>query len=183
MNEIDAQATLLLEEARCFFEKADQLPAGSVGQIALLHAAMLLGFSSLEAHVNAVADEMALRPALSVLEQSILQEEDYSLEKGEFKLNGKLKMYRFEDRLSFLLANFSYPPKAVWAKEPWWSSLKGGIELRNRLVHPKSKVLVDVISVRSALIAIVACLDCLFQSIYRRPFPSAKRGTSASMTF
>jgi len=183
MNDSDAQATLLLEEARRFFEKSVQSSAGSEGQVAFLHAAILLAFSSLEAHVNAVADEMALRSGLGVLEKSVLLEQDYTLEKGEFKLADRLKMYRFEDRLSFLLANFSNPPIPVWTKESWWSGLKHGIDLRNRLVHPKSKVSIDIHAVEKALAAIVACLDFLYQNIYRRPFPSAKRGINASLTF
>ncbi|WP_404299053.1 hypothetical protein [Alicycliphilus denitrificans] len=183
MNDSDAQATLLLEEARRFFEKSLQPSAASEGRVAFLHAAILLAFSSLEAHVNAVADEMALRSGLDVLAKSILLEKDYSLEKGEFKLANRLKMYRFEDRLSFLLATFSSPPIPVWTKEPWWSDLKDGIDLRNRLVHPKSNVPIDIDAVEKALAAIVACLNFLYQNIYRRPFPSAKRGINASLAF
>lgn len=183
MNDIDAQATLLLEEARRFFEKSVQSPAEPEGQVAFLHAAILLAFSSLEAHVNAVADEMALRSGLGVLEKSVLLEKDYTLDKGKFKLGSKLKIYRFEDRLTFLLANFSNPPIPGWTKESWWSDLIDGIALRNLLVHPKSKVSIDIDAVEKALTAIVACLNFLYQNIYRRPFPSAKRGINASLTF
>jgi hypothetical protein len=183
MNDSDAQATLLLEEARRFLEKSMQSPTASDGQVAFLHAAILLAFSSLEAHINAVADEMALRPGLGVLAKSVLLELEYSLDKGEFKLTKRLKMYRFEDRLSFLLANFSNPPIPAWTRESWWGDLKNGIDLRNQLVHPKSKVTIDIVAVEKALAAIVACLDFLYQSIYRRPFPSAKRGINASLTF
>lgn len=183
MNDIDAQATLLLEEARRFFEKAVQSSAEPQGQVAFLHAALLLAFSSLEAHVNAVADEMALRPGLSVLEKSVLLEKDYTLDKGKFKIESKLKIYRFEDRLTFLLANFSNPPIPGWTQEAWWSDLINGIALRNLLVHPKSRISIDINAVEKALSAIVACLNFLYQSVYRRPFPSAKRGINASLTF
>lgn len=183
MSDIDAKATLLLEEARRFFERSEQSPAQSEGQVAFLHAAILLAFSSLEAHVNAVADEMALRSGLGVLEKSVLLEKDYTLDKGKFKLANKLKIYRFEDRLTFLLANFSNPPTPAWTKEVWWSDLTDGINLRNQLVHPKSTVSIDTNAVEKALVAIVACLNFLYQNIYRRPFPSARRGINATLTF
>jgi hypothetical protein len=46
---------------------------GKDNRVWYLHAALLLGYCALEAHVNNVAADFADRPELTVLEQSILQ--------------------------------------------------------------------------------------------------------------
>ena len=94
MLEIDIVAVELFEEAKRFLEKAEET-SDSEGRKAFLHAALLLGISALEAHVNAIADEMLGRGGsnLNLLERSILLEKEYVFENGEFKLTKKLKMY------------------------------------------------------------------------------------------
>src|SRR4030042_1496324 len=57
MNEIDIFASELFEEAKRFLEKARE-DENKEGQKAYLHAALLLGMSSLEAHINAISEEM-----------------------------------------------------------------------------------------------------------------------------
>lgn len=51
MKEIDVFASELFEEAKRFLEKAED-PNVEEGQKAFLHAALLLGMSSLEAHTQ-----------------------------------------------------------------------------------------------------------------------------------
>ena len=54
MSEIDAFATELFEEAKRFLEKAKEA-VNAESERAFLHAALLLGISSLEAHINAIS--------------------------------------------------------------------------------------------------------------------------------
>jgi hypothetical protein len=65
MSEIDLFANQLLEEAKRFLEKARE-GEDETGVNANLHAALILSFCSLEAHINAIGDEFSIRPDLSV---------------------------------------------------------------------------------------------------------------------
>lgn len=180
MNEIDNFSTLLLEQAKQFLEKA-KAAEDKVSETAYCHASLLLGFSSLEAHINALADELLLRSGLTILEQSILGEKDYILEKGIFELTNKLKMYRLEDRLLFLFANFSQTPQPN--SFPWSGDLKNGIILRNRLVHPKDSLPLTIAETTKSLTAIIECLNTLYTAVFKKPHPSYKRKLDSSLNF
>jgi hypothetical protein len=71
----DDFATQLFEEAKAFLEKfcSNREDAAAV---AYLHAALLLGYCALEAHVNNVAADFADRSEFDTLQQSILTERD-----------------------------------------------------------------------------------------------------------
>lgn len=183
MNEIDKLSTQLLEEAKRFLEIAAAKNGDIAAQDAYLHAALLLGFSSLEAHVNAIAEELVMRTGLGVLDKSILVERDFKLKNGQFQLNEQLKIYRLEDRLLFIFANF--PPAGCQqpTNDPWWSKLKDGMTLRNQLVHPKASVKVDLTAVSASLTAIIECLDALYGVVFSRPFPPRNRGLDSTLTF
>lgn len=183
MNEIDQLSTKLLEEAKQFLEKAVAEKGDVSARDAYTHAALLLGFSSLESHLNAVAEELAMRPNLGILDQSILTERDFSLDDGCFQISSRLKIYRLEDRLFYILATFSLSGVQSPSTTPWWPKLKTGIDLRNQLVHPKKAVQVDIPAVSAALTAILDCLNHLYQGVYSRPFPSFKRGLQSILTF
>jgi hypothetical protein len=180
LTNIDEFSSTLFEQAKRFLEKAEEESAEEA-KSAFCNAALLLGFSSLEAHINAMADELTLRPNLGILEQSILSESEYKLKGGKFELTGKLKMYRLEDRIQFIIANFSTanPPTA----ETWWSSLTESIGLRNQLVHPKSGLNITKVQVASCLSAILACLDHLYISVFKKRYPSRNRGLNSHLSF
>jgi hypothetical protein len=182
MNEIDQLSTRLLEESKRFLEKATESSDDSA-RGAYMHAALLLGFSSLEAHLNAVAEELAMRPDLGVLDKSILTERDFSLENGRFELTSKLKMYRMEDRLSYIFGSFSLSTGTSLSKRSWWSRLKLGMDFRNKLVHPKQHVQLDLEKVESALESILECLNDLYREIYMRPFPLYNKRLHSGLTF
>lgn len=183
MNEFDELASQLFEEARRFLEKANTEEAGT-GKDAFLHAALLLGFSSLEAHVNAISEELAMRPNLGVLDVSILCETDFALDdNGRFTNNNRLKMYRLEDRLLYIFSNFSLSSVIAPKAAPWWGELKTASGLRNRLVHPKAEVTIDTDKVANALKAVLDCLNDLYQAVYGRPFPTFKKGLHSKLTF
>jgi hypothetical protein len=66
--ESDKFSIQLLEEAKRFLERADDSDTPD----AFLHAALLLGFSSLESHLNGVADELKLRKDTTLPDQAVL---------------------------------------------------------------------------------------------------------------
>jgi hypothetical protein len=85
MHDIDDFASTLLEEAKRYLELASDAH-DPVARNAHLHASLMLSFCALEAHVNAVADEMAMRTGLSPQELGVLLEREVRLENGSFKL-------------------------------------------------------------------------------------------------
>ncbi len=105
------------------------------GVTANLHAGMVLAFCALEAHINAVSDEMALQKGLTAHEKSILLEREVSLDSGHYKLKNALKMYRLEDRILFLFARFG--KSTLNKNSPWWAKLKASSKVRNEISHPK----------------------------------------------
>jgi hypothetical protein len=121
MTELDEFASTLFEEAKRFVEKANTA-ADFTSTTAFLHAAVMIGFGAFEAHINAIADEMAARHGVGVLEQSVLNERAVELTDGEFRLTKTLTMHRLEDRVQFLCRRFSSKP--IDKKEAYWSKFK-----------------------------------------------------------
>ena len=180
MTEIDEFASSLLEEAKRFLEKATDCD-NDVEQRAYLHAALLLGFCSLDAHINAIASDFESRTDLSLHDKSILFERDVRLEDGAFILRQDLRMARLQDRIQFLHRRLS--GKAVDKSAPWWSELDGAIDLRNKLTHPKAVPTISIEKVSRALQAMIDTLDALYLAIYRAKFPAANRGLISDLNF
>ena len=180
MTDIDSFARTLLEEAKRFLEKAAdaQDPAD---KSAFLHAALVIGVCALEAQVNALSQELALRDGLSILDQSILLEKDYSLDKGVFNLTAKLKMYRLEDRVVFIFKRFT--ARAEVNKEVWWGQVKAAIDLRNDIVHPKTVADLSEERVERALSAVLECVNELYQGLFHKPYPGYGRKLASLLTF
>lgn len=180
MAEFDLFANQLLEEAKRFYERATE-SSDTVAEAGNLHAALLLSFCALEAHVNAIGEEFSIATTLSAHEKGLLLEKDVKLENGEFQLQPGLKMARLEDRVEFLHVKFS--GKAVDKNSIWWVQLKSAIDLRNKLTHAKTVPPVTKNAVRSAMQAIIDALDALYQAIYKRKFPPAIQGLQSQLTF
>jgi hypothetical protein len=177
---IDAYATSLLETAKRFFEKGTGITDGATAE-PYFTAALLIGVSALEAHVNAIAEELSVRSGLAILEQSLLLERDFRLEKGEYQLTNKLKIYRLEDRLEFIFKRFT---KATSPRdEPWWAALQGALDLRNKIVHPKTSPSVTKGAAEKAVQAILDCLNALYMALFKKGLPGYKRGLDSSMIF
>ena len=180
MSAIDDFATSLLEEAKRFLEKATDADADDTKD-ANLHAALMLGFCSLEAHINAISEDFVHRKDLSPHDQSILFEKECVLEDGEFVLTSRLKISRLEDRILFLHKRFS--GKSVDKQSARWSGLFSAIAIRNQLTHPKHVPKIKTNDVKRALEAIIASLDALYQAVYKSKFPPANRGLLSSLNF
>ena len=179
MAAIDDFAALLFDEAKAFLERAKSASSGEA-RTAYLHAALLLAFCSLEAHLNSVADDFLTRPNLNLLDRSILSEKEIILDDGEYRLTDRLKMFRLEDRIEHLVKNFSTTP--LDKREIYWGEFKTALRLRNELTHPKTAPpTIDVSSTERALRAILDVLNMLYKNIYRRPHPSYGLGTDTTM--
>lgn len=179
MANIDEFATSLLEEAKRFLEKASD-HADDTARTAFLHAALILAFCSLEAHVNAIGEEFASRPELPLHAKGVLLEKEVKLNDGEFTLGG-LRMYRLEDRIQFLHKQFS--GKSLDKTVQWWGELKNAIDTRNKLTHPKDAHPIKIGQVGSAIEAVITTIDSLYRAIYKTGFPAAKRGLHSRIEF
>ena len=180
MNDIDILSRSFLEQAKRFLELATE-HEGKEGEFPYCIAALLSGFSAVEAHVNAIAEELSERKGCGILEKSILLEKEFKLSSGKYALTKSLKMYRMDDRITFIVKNFSsaaFPPK-----ENWWSEFTDGTKLRNDLVHPKEAVTVDIPKVRRALLAILELLEYLYRAVFTKGHPSYNRGLHSNLTF
>jgi hypothetical protein len=180
MADVDEIAALLLEQAKRFYEKATEAK-DTDSQVAYLHASLLLGVSSLEAHVNSICDDFLVRPELNILERSILAEREYRLEGGEFILLEALKMYRLTERIEFLFRRFSEKPVDKIAG--WWPATKAALFIRNELTHPKRRPEITTESVKRALSGIIDALDAIYRAIYKKGYPAAKRQLQSTLTF
>ena len=180
MADFDLFANQLLEEAKRFFEKATE-SADSAHRAAYLHAALILAFCALEAHVNSIGDEFAKSINLSAHEKGILLERDVRLRDGEFQLQSGLKISRLEDRVEFIHAKFSGKP--LDRASTWWSQLGTAIDLRNQLTHAKTVPNISEAAVRNAILAIISSLEALYQAIYKRAFPPSGMGLQSVLTF
>lgn len=180
MQEVDEFARLLLEEAKRFLEKSSDLTE-DVPRAAHLHAALMLAFCSLEAHVNAIGDDFLERADTTIHDRAILQERELRLDRGEFKLTNSTKMMRLDERIQYL--HFRFSGKKFDTAQPSWSQLQGATDLRNRLTHPKGTVSVTANAVEHAVQAVVDTINALYLAIYKKPFPAASRGLVSSLTF
>jgi hypothetical protein len=179
LSAIDEFAASLLEEAKRFLEKAVDA-SNETATLANLHAALMLGFCALEAHINAIADELAQRPEFSIHERALLLEQDVRLEQGEF-LTGGLRMVRLEDRILFL--HLRIGGSHLNRDAQWWQDLSTAAGLRNQLTHPKGAPVITVDGVRRAIEAIIQAIDAVYKAVYDRPFPFLNLGVHSTMSF
>lgn len=180
MEDADIFANDLINEAKRFLEKVRK-EKDVHGREAYLHAALLIAFAALEAHINSIVDDFSFRKDLTPLEKSILFEKELSLKEGEFKVTEGLKMYRLEDRIEFIVKKFS--GKRLRKDERWWTKLKSGLHLRNKLTHPKGKELITEETAEDSIYAIISLLQVLYRAVYRRDYPLKRTGLDSSMNF
>jgi hypothetical protein len=177
--DIDDFAVTLLEEAKRFFEKS-KLAKDDPGANANRHAALMLGFCALEAHVNAVCAEMKDLKGIDLQGRALMSEADIKLIGGRFVLHGK-KLCRLEDRVEFLCRQFGGKPLDRDAK--WPDALAGAVSLRNDLTHPKDVPAITSGAVTAALNAILETINAIYLAVYKRPFPALNRGLGSRLEF
>jgi hypothetical protein len=181
MTSFDEFSSLLWEEAKRFYEKSIEAKEAET-RIPFLHAAILLGMSSLEAYVNSICDDLLTNPHVPLHEQSILSEKELELERGEFRLSNKLQMFRLTDRIEFLFFRFG-KVKLNGTEQQWYGNLKASIKLRNSIVHPKEAVLVTDSSTKLLLESVKDCLQEMSKTVYGKAFPFVKLGLQSKLTF
>jgi hypothetical protein len=181
MAELSNFATDLLDEAKQFFAKAESA-LDPAGKAAFLHAALLIGFASFEAHVNAIADEFLTREDLNAHERGLLAEHDIELSDGEFKEKTRLKIHRLEDRVLFLCRRFSKKP--IDRASSYWGNFVDASKLRNGLTHPKdNSPNIQEAAVKKALMAMIDLLNHMCLGIYKKKLPAHNCGLSSKLDF
>ena len=168
----DEFGVLLFEEAKAFLARF-RAHTDKEAAVAYLHAALLLGYGALEAHINNIAADFTDRPEFTILEQSILQERDIILRNGQFELSSALKMFRLEDRYEFIYRRFRKQP--LNKADPWWCQLKAGLVIRNGITHPREPRSVTEKDIADSLNAVLEAIDVLFQAVYEKPYPGKGR--------
>jgi hypothetical protein len=178
--DFDVFANQLLEEAKRFLQKAAEA-SDDVAEAANLHAALMLSFCALEAHINLIGEESSIRTDLSAHEKGVLLELDVRLNDGEFKIQNSLKMVRLEERIEFVHTKLSGRPLDKSAV--WWGELSAAIRLRNGLTHAKTTPSITQASVQRAVQAILDVLVVLVKAVYGKKFPAADMGLNTHLTF
>lgn len=180
MSEFDNFCSDLLEESKRFLEKA-KTEKNINGIKAFQHSCLLLGFCSLEAFVNGISEEMCLSPKFPIHLKAILLEKEYRLEKGRFILSNSLKMTRLTDRIEVLYRR--YKRMELTDSETWWSTIKYGIDLRNKITHPKEEFKITNEILENILQAILDCLTSLYRAVYKGKFPKANLQLNSKFDF
>jgi hypothetical protein len=181
MAALSSFASDLLEEAKRFLEKAKESSDPTVKK-AYLHAALMVGFASFEAHVNAIADDFLSRGDLNPHERGLLAEHAVELTDGEFREKDLLKVHRLEDRVLFLCRRFSKTP--VDRNESYWSDFVAATKLRNALTHPKADPPnINEAAVKKTLSAIIELLNFMYKAIYKKKLPAYNRGLLSKLSF
>jgi hypothetical protein len=173
VSDFEVYSNELLDSAKRFLLEAKSYDKDSEIQ-RNLRSALTHAFFFLEAQLNYLSNHFANRPEFSILERSLLCEREFVLHKGRFVLTDKQKFFRLEDRVEFLLAKFAQDPSL--AKGSWFSELTSAIQIRNRLVHPKTVHKIKVTEVEKAIRAILECLTSLYLAIFKKEFPPSKLG-------
>ena len=181
MTDFDDFCSVLLEEAKRFLEKAieDSLEEAKV---AYCHSAIFLSFSALEAYVNGIAEELSIRKDIPLNEISLLVEKEVELKNGEFILTDKLRIYRLTDRIEYLFKKFDASLLNI-TDNAWWSGLNNSICLRNKLVHPKVDLKIEIRQVQALVKSVIDCLTSLSKVVYKKEFPFKNLGLQSKMTF
>ena len=139
-----------------------------------LHAAIMLGFAALEAQLSCIGDELADVDKYSTLDRSVLLQRSLRLEGGTFALTKELRLYPMTERLLFCLRHL--PFGSATCSPAWWPDFTNGVEIRNRLTHPKALVQVSVRNAQQTLKALLSALDALYRAAYKTSFPESRRG-------
>lgn len=180
MNEFDEFCEQLLEQSKRFYEKSKGT-TDSEAKAAYNNASLLLAICSLEAYINAIGDELTMAKGYPLHLKSALLEKDIKLVNGQFVLSNSLKMFRLTDKIEIIYRTHTNKP--VSHDEKWWKDLSFGIELRNKIVHPKDSIEVNIESLERIIKAVQDCLTVIYKAVYKRPFPKKSSTIISDKTF
>lgn len=174
MSDFEAYSRELLLSAKLFLQEAKTVSASGQNQQRFLRSAITHAFFFLEAEINYLSSHFKDSRDFDLNERSLLSEKEVSLEKGAFRLTGKDKYFRLDDRIEFLIVKFSGSSTAL--SDPWYADLRLAIKLRNQLVHPREMHDLKVVDVERCIGSVVLCLSALYRAIFRKDFPLAVLG-------
>ena len=180
MNEFDNFCSELLEQAKQFLEKA-RTEKKPYGQKAYRHACLLITICSLEAYINGISEEITLAHGFPLQLKGVLLEKKVRLNKGVFEITNNLMMSRLTEKIEILYKR--YCKKNLTDSEIWWSVLQNGIDIRNKLTHPKEKVELTDEFLKKLLESTLECLSTLYKGIYKTSFPKNKLGLYSKHDF
>lgn len=180
MSEFDDFCSDLLEQAKRYLEKA-KADSDVSHQYAYKNACLLLTICALEAYINGISDEVTLGPNFPLHLKAILLEKEIRLTKGEFKLSDSLKMSRLSEKIEVLYRR--YNRKVINDEESWWPILQSGIDLRNKLTHPKDKLDFSEDFLEKILKSTIECISCLYRCVYKREFPKKNLNVVSRLDF
>ncbi len=180
MNDFIEFSAQLLEESKRFLEKAKE-EKKTDGQTAYRHSCLLLSMCALEAYINGIADEITYAKNFPLQIKSILLEKELKLERGEFVLINSLKMSKLKDKIEILYRRFNH--KGLSESEEWWVILQQGIDLRNKITHPKDTVSITNDFLEKLMQAILDCLNVLFLAAYKHKFPKRNLSLKSVLDF
>jgi hypothetical protein len=180
MNAFDNFCNELLEQSKRFNEnsKSETKPEGKV---AYQHASLLLAICALEAYVNGISEEITLAKSFPIHEKGILLEKEIKLEKGEWITTNSLKISRLTDKIELLYKR--HTRTELDETHLWWTTLKNGIDLRNKLTHPKDEVKLSDPIIEKIINAVIECVSILYKAIYKRQFPKSNLSLVSKLDF
>jgi hypothetical protein len=175
MSSFDVFCGQLLEQAKRFNEKA-KVERDTEGISAYKNASLVLSICALEAYINGISEEITLAKGFPIHEKGILLEKEVRLEKGQWSLSNTLKISRLTDKIELLY--WRHVKKKLDTTEKWWEALKIGIDIRNKITHPKEEVVIPEELNGKIIEAVIDCISVLYKAIYRRNFPKFKTQVS-----
>jgi hypothetical protein len=119
MTEIDAYAFGLLEMSKRFLEKG-KAASGNDGGEPCLAAALLIGVAALEAHVNAVGEELLVRGGLSAKRQVHFPTSDNYTSPAPVVLVVRNLLFRCLFDCLFSKVSGWIGPASVWWRSGTW---------------------------------------------------------------
>jgi hypothetical protein len=168
----------LMDAAKGFRTHALGLEEGEVKQ-AFLRAALLHACSFLEAHLNYMAVHFTDNTMFSLHEKGVLLEKEVRFDQGAFRLSNTLKISRITDRIDLLLSKCSTNPAAD--KAGWYPDVACTLKTRNSLVHPKDAHTLSESDVQSALVCVLKAADKLYNVVFGKGLPYAKKGIEGGL--
>ena len=121
---------------------------------------------------NTIADSSAL----DLHARSILLEREIQLERGQFAVSKRQKLFRLENRISFLIRHFS-GKEFDGLTYSWKGDLTNAITLRNELIHPRKTKTLTVEEVRRSLEAILSATNAIYLAVFKSGLPYKNFGT------
>ncbi len=136
----------------------------------------MFAFSFFEGALFHILEHFKDSAHFDVFERSILNEQSVRINLGQPVLADQ-KFQSIEDRVQFMFWKFTGQP--FDKTKEWWPGFAESVTKRNSLMHPKDSVSIMKEDARRVLVALTAAYGDLVQTVFKRPWPKAKRGLTS----